>query len=335
MQEPKISICIPVFNGANTIAETIESALAQTFTDYELVIVDNASTDATPDIVRRFNDSRIKYYRNDINCTCGKNLNMCRKHAKSDLLFYICADDIMDMDALKKVYEAFMLSPDIGVVVRPYYWFENNFLKPLRATKQFVVTHVVSFHDSYDKIRDVIALADQISGITFRKKYMVEDFSSDLFIEMASMVLPMLKRCKAVILQDNIIAVRVSSSGCMYASTYKKSPIMVWYKLIFDTFDDSKLTQLKAYLVNNFIANNYIGLVQIKNFGTNANLFREVVCLVRLKPSNIFNLCFWFYVLGTLFTPRIILRRLVVFYKEKINANFLKNLKPISKGVLL
>ena len=63
--EEKLSVCIPVYNGADTIRQTIQSILAQTFKDFELLIVDNASTDNTVNIVRSFTDNRIKLYLNE------------------------------------------------------------------------------------------------------------------------------------------------------------------------------------------------------------------------------------------------------------------------------
>lgn len=61
---PRVSIGIPVYNGEDFIEEALESVLAQTFEDYELVISDNASSDQTEDICRKYaaEDQRIRYY---------------------------------------------------------------------------------------------------------------------------------------------------------------------------------------------------------------------------------------------------------------------------------
>jgi hypothetical protein len=62
---PTVSICLPVYNGENYLVEAVESMLAQTFTDFELVITDNASTDRTQEICRKFveADPRVRYHR--------------------------------------------------------------------------------------------------------------------------------------------------------------------------------------------------------------------------------------------------------------------------------
>ena len=67
---PRVSIGLPIYNGERRfMSEAIESVLAQTFTDFELIICDNASTDRTPEICQQYarRDKRIKYYRNEKN----------------------------------------------------------------------------------------------------------------------------------------------------------------------------------------------------------------------------------------------------------------------------
>ena len=59
---PLVSVVMPVFNGEKFLVEAIESILSQTFTDFELIIVDDGSTDGSPDIVRAYEqDSRIRF----------------------------------------------------------------------------------------------------------------------------------------------------------------------------------------------------------------------------------------------------------------------------------
>jgi len=325
-----VSVCIPVYNGANTISETIRSILAQTFRDFELIIVDNASTDATVDTVKAVGDERVKLYVNGKNLGCGGNLEECRRRASGSILFYMAADDLADKQALEKVYEAFQISDEIGVVTRPYFWFSGPGADPVRATKQFKKDRIVSIDSPYGEIRDVIGSSDQISGIGVRKRYMNFSFGSEQFVEMAALVTRMLKDCKAVILKDNIVAVRMQYSGAANPAAYLRSPILAWYNLINRAYGEDKFKNLRNYLVKDFVATNYIGLVQIKNFGGYKALFREIYYLIRFRWLNIFNLRFWFFCIGTVIVPRFILRRSVIFYKEKINSRFLKNLRPLS-----
>lgn len=74
---PRVGIGLAVYNGGNFLAEALESILAQTFTDFELIISDNHSTDGTEAICRAYaaRDSRIRYVRNERNLSAAPNLN--------------------------------------------------------------------------------------------------------------------------------------------------------------------------------------------------------------------------------------------------------------------
>jgi len=94
---PEISIITPAYNSEKYISETVESVLKQTFTDWEMIIVDDASTDRTEDIVRSFaaKDSRIRYYRFDQNS--GRPAvprNHAIQRARGDYLAFLDSDDL-------------------------------------------------------------------------------------------------------------------------------------------------------------------------------------------------------------------------------------------------
>ena len=92
---PRVTIGIPVYNGENYLAESIESILAQTFTDFELIISDNASTDQTEAICRAFvaRDGRVRYSRNEVNVGAAKNYNLLVDLAKGEYFKWQAHDD--------------------------------------------------------------------------------------------------------------------------------------------------------------------------------------------------------------------------------------------------
>ena len=81
----KFSICMPVYNGENVISQTLRSILTQSFDNFEIIIIDDCSKDNTIEIIKSFNDKRIKYYKNEKNLCYPKNLEKCRKKTKYDL----------------------------------------------------------------------------------------------------------------------------------------------------------------------------------------------------------------------------------------------------------
>ncbi|MEQ9619032.1 MAG: glycosyltransferase family 2 protein [Deltaproteobacteria bacterium] len=101
---PKISLGMPVFNGENYIEPAIRSILDQTYSDFELVISDNASGDRTEEICRDYagKDSRIRYYRNDSNVGAARNFNRTVELAKGDFFKWAAHDDTLAPEYLER-----------------------------------------------------------------------------------------------------------------------------------------------------------------------------------------------------------------------------------------
>lgn len=111
---PRVAIGMPVFNGENYIADAIESVLAQTFQDFELVIADNASTDATESICRAYaaRDFRIRYYRNACNRGAGYNYELVyRLSSPTDYFKWLAHDDRIAPTFLAKAVAALDADP--------------------------------------------------------------------------------------------------------------------------------------------------------------------------------------------------------------------------------
>ncbi len=95
LDNPKVSIGLPVYNGEKYIEKSIESILEQTFTDFELIITDNASTDRSPDICNAYaeKDKRIRFYHNEKNIGGTNNHNLTFELAKGEYFRWAAHDD--------------------------------------------------------------------------------------------------------------------------------------------------------------------------------------------------------------------------------------------------
>lgn len=111
---PKFSVIIPLFNKAAYIKATLESVLAQTFTDYEVIVADDGSTDGSGNTVKAFTDPRIKYYRND-NGGASAARNFAMEKAAGDYFAFLDADDIWLEYHLEKCIKAIEAMPHIFV----------------------------------------------------------------------------------------------------------------------------------------------------------------------------------------------------------------------------
>lgn len=116
--QPKVSICIPTYNYGQFIAETIESVMAQTYTDYELVVVDNCSSDDTRSIVSSYSakDVRIRYFCNESNLGMVGNWNRCLNYARGEYIKILCADDLLAPTSIERSVELFIGHPNVTLV---------------------------------------------------------------------------------------------------------------------------------------------------------------------------------------------------------------------------
>lgn len=112
-----ISIILPTYNRAETLARPIDSVLAQDFHDFELIVVDDGSTDATAEQVRRYSDPRITYLWQHTNLGGNAARNRGIEEAKGELLCFIDSDDAFLPHKLGYVHDYFARHPAIEVLV--------------------------------------------------------------------------------------------------------------------------------------------------------------------------------------------------------------------------
>lgn len=113
-RNPRVSVGLPVYNGEQYVEEAIKSTLSQTFTDFELVISDNASTDRTPEICKDYasRDGRIRYYRNDSNLGAAKNFNRVFELSRGEYFKWAAHDDLCHPSFIEVCVRALDSSPD-------------------------------------------------------------------------------------------------------------------------------------------------------------------------------------------------------------------------------
>ncbi len=114
---PKVTVFIPTYNYGIYLDEAIQSILAQTFTDFELIIVDNCSTDNTEELVKKYlGDPRVTYYKNETNVGLVGNWNKCLDYARGEYLKMLCADDKLHPQLLEKFVAIMDQYPEVAIV---------------------------------------------------------------------------------------------------------------------------------------------------------------------------------------------------------------------------
>jgi glycosyltransferase involved in cell wall biosynthesis len=113
---PLVCICIPTYNVAATVRETLESILAQTYPNLVVHVCDNASTDGTLKIIDSLANQRIAIHRHDVNVGAEGNFNRCIQLAEGKYTAIFHADDIYDSNMVAKQVAFLEANPDVGAV---------------------------------------------------------------------------------------------------------------------------------------------------------------------------------------------------------------------------
>lgn len=113
---PRISVLMPAYNSMTTIAAAIASILNQTYSNFELIIIDDASTDQTKRVIDQFSDSRIKVHSNTTNLGITNSLNVALSLACGEYIARMDADDIALPTRLELQVQHLAADPDLGIV---------------------------------------------------------------------------------------------------------------------------------------------------------------------------------------------------------------------------
>ena len=124
--EPLISVVMSVYNGAMYLEASIDSVLAQTFTQYEFIICDDGSTDETASILNNYDDPRIIIIENAKNLGLSRSLNRCIAVSKSIIIARQDADDLSNINRLQVQYAILEDHPEVGVLASAVQWIDDQ-----------------------------------------------------------------------------------------------------------------------------------------------------------------------------------------------------------------
>jgi len=113
---PPLSVILPVFNGAEFISEAVKSILGQTYTDFELLVIDDGCTDNTFEVLGQFHDDRIRVIRNAVNSGLVHSLNKGISQSTSDFIGRMDADDISEPNRFALQIGSLKKNRELGVI---------------------------------------------------------------------------------------------------------------------------------------------------------------------------------------------------------------------------
>jgi glycosyltransferase involved in cell wall biosynthesis len=116
MDQPRVDVYVPTYNRARYLRVCIESILEQTFTDFRLIVSDNASTDETPEVVAAFDDPRVEYVRRPENLGLFGNFSACINEARAEYVLMFADDELLYPEHLERTVRVLDAQPNAGMV---------------------------------------------------------------------------------------------------------------------------------------------------------------------------------------------------------------------------
>jgi len=327
-KKPFFSIVIPTYNRCNSLKSVLNNISEQTFINYEVIVIDNASVDDTKKICTQIKDKRIKYYRNKQNIGFANNLYKGIKLAKGKYIFLHGDDDEL---VSKKVFDnikKILNRKTLGYIRLKYYYRikDKNIIDYFSYDKSI---KYISPSSSYRKIIDFILKSyfGFLTGVIFRNdgikrlKYM-ENNGVNLQMDgfFIDYLIPISKKYGAAIDYDNYVIATWSANKknvhyydfnnneCSYEKTWN---IITKY---LNKEEKKKWLEEETYKM-------IFNLLSLKYYSSNKNLILHAKRLIELNNKLIWSPVFWAFFIGALLMPNKIweLLRSIVYSFKKIN----------------
>jgi glycosyltransferase involved in cell wall biosynthesis len=180
---PKVTILLPVYNGERYLAAAIESALNQSYSDFELLIADDASTDSSAKIIEKYglSDSRIKTWRNDANKGLFGNYNECLRRSGAQYVKPFAQDDLLEPKALASMVSLFESDGQLALVSCARRCIdaqgrEIKVLRELRGQDELGFDEVLA-----DNLLNLTNKIGEPSAVMFRREYAANGFDETFY----------------------------------------------------------------------------------------------------------------------------------------------------------
>lgn len=294
MKNPKVTIAIPAYNNERVIEQTIRSAMQQEYPDREILVIDDASTDKTVDIVRQFPDVRLIV--NEENMGIGLNLAKLMNEARGKYVVYLCGDDLFaNNKVVSDIVNQFNKGDQaIGVIGRFYYFFMDGHPGAIGVCRE----------------RNILIQSCCPSGMAFKKDDVFG--TNKIFVEMPHIVAQYLKKWRWTMMEYDTVAARFHPGGNTGTKKeyYKESPTQNWIDLLGPGFNDFPM------------------FIQLKNRAPHL-LWNEIMVHLKNNKKCLMEERFWFYALTALIVPGFILRPFTNLYRHRITRNNVQILKRV------
>lgn len=318
--QPTISVLLTTYNRPQLLEHSIRSVLRQDIADFELLILDDASTDHTPDIVEKFIDLRIRYIRQKKNVGFSENFRNGVKQAKGKYLFLLSDDDmIVNRDTFSTIIEK-MEVHNSGVGVTSLLFYEDD---PYKPTAFFSLGKNIYLPPSKENILETVPWHfGFMSGLVYRRELIqMDDIIDDLWLAHLKPLLRILISHGCYYFSDIYILAKNSTSGNIsHLDTVRNSGyhLLKQFQMYRDLDPSEKRYRLFIHLHVRGVANSLPG---IKYFTSTRNMISITRLLVQMDVSVLAYWRLYLSFLSAFITPiwlLKIIRQIRIHYFEGI-----------------
>lgn len=314
---PKISVCIPTYNRAETIEETVTSVLFQEFEDFELLVCIDGGTDKTEEVLLKFNDSRLKIIRNDTNIGYVPSMHKLTKLSSTNWIQFLSDDDVLDKQFLKYCWQVIEKRPDIGLVITMSNLIDKEGNLVHKETQRYIQKK-----DYCEDIEDVIIFPPKemlgtftmmsipmlngkyceilplsFPGCIFNKKYLNAVGGSDVELyyghdTLVCSCISTIAPCAYIdkpLLNFRIHLNSISNKMSTSIEGVKQYFLFIDKFIIFLQDEDIEIFQIKAKLLKAYERNFFAFNGRLLGIASKANNFSQKIGIVRKNLELVFN----------------------------------------------
>lgn len=238
----KVSILITSFNAEKTLERSLKSSLNQDFIDYEIVLVDDGSTDGSQKIIKKFKNKKIKKFLLKKNIGRTKALNYGLNRCNSKYIAILDSDDTSNKNRLNKQYKFLENNKDIDLVC--------SFYKLKILNTKLKVISFPNLNLFKEKLRYTNLVAH--SSVMYRKKAVKKNKiynTNFLYAQDYEMILKLLKKDKIDFIPECLSTINVDHKSMSNSDKYKKIVIIERVKLLLYSIKNFKLSLYKRIYI--------------------------------------------------------------------------------------
>jgi len=324
-----LSILLPTFNGERFLPQILKCILDQTYKDFEVVIVDDNSTDSSKEILRNIKDKRFKVHFNEKNIGFPKNIRKCYENSNRDLIITLCQDDFIPNTLFESYYLIYKNFKNVNAISRNYFLYNKNKDSPFRLwrfTKKKNEKIILNKKSNLEEIKNFFSTLDNMTALSFRRLGFNPFHDTDLWTSHVYPFVYHMQEGDMMLINRFMFTGTIHNNQSRLKKAYISSPMDEWIRLC-KQIKILGMEKISSYLIKEFVAKNFVGLIQIKIFSDYLSLINEIKKLINYNNFNLLNIKFIFYSSLCMIFPKTIVSLISDFYKFQFSKLFIDKKK--------